>query len=284
VLVCPSVCGPHRVRPSSLSACCVCASASWSVHAGKDGDDAALLSGVSLNVAKPGATLELAPDHSLRFLPAPTPRWPDLLTVYSDADRLLFTSKLFSAHVSPGNLGGAAGAAAAASAFDDGGWDVYGSDWRYFFDCMLAPVARQAAGEGVPACAGQAGRQTDRHRWTDRWAQRWSGALRKRGPADRRIQLGALHVQGFPARHAVCWGIWLSGAAPGLGFRVLRFRIWPPGAAPGSNPAQSNRTEQDRRLPACWLVPFSAAAPWFLDLSLCLSIQWSVYPSIHPPI
>lgn len=31
------------------------------------------------------------------------------------------------------------------SAFDVGGWDVYGNDWRHFFDCMLAPVAKQAA-------------------------------------------------------------------------------------------------------------------------------------------
>lgn len=35
---------------------------------------------------------------------------------------------------------------AGAQAFDSvGGWDAYADDWRYFFDCMLAPVARQAA-------------------------------------------------------------------------------------------------------------------------------------------
>lgn len=28
---------------------------------------------------------------------------------------------------------------------DEGGWEVYKEDWRYFFDCMLAPVARQAS-------------------------------------------------------------------------------------------------------------------------------------------
>lgn len=26
------------------------------------------------------------------------------------------------------------------------GWDTYRNDWRNFFDCMLAPVAQQAAG------------------------------------------------------------------------------------------------------------------------------------------
>ena len=28
---------------------------------------------------------------------------------------------------------------------DVGGWDVYGRDWQHYFDCMLAPVARQAS-------------------------------------------------------------------------------------------------------------------------------------------
>jgi len=29
---------------------------------------------------------------------------------------------------------------------DIGGWDVYGEHWRFFFDCMLAPVAKQVRG------------------------------------------------------------------------------------------------------------------------------------------
>ena len=36
---------------------------------------------------------------ALKLIPCPTPRWPDLLVAYSPSDRLLFTSKLFSAHV-----------------------------------------------------------------------------------------------------------------------------------------------------------------------------------------
>ena len=50
-------------------------------------------------------------------------------------------SQLFAAHVSPkasGNPG--------AVPWDEGGWDAYGRDWRHYFDCMLAPVARQAVG------------------------------------------------------------------------------------------------------------------------------------------
>ncbi len=29
------------------------------------------------------------------------------------------------------------------------GWDAYRNDWRNFFDCMLAPVAQQAAGTDI---------------------------------------------------------------------------------------------------------------------------------------
>ena len=110
--------------------------------AGKDEESVALLSSssVTLTTAKPGSVLELSADHLLRLLPTPTPRWPDLLAVYSSADRILFSSKLFACHVAPSK-------ANASNPYDEGGWDVYGNDWRYYFDCMLAPVARQAAGE-----------------------------------------------------------------------------------------------------------------------------------------
>jgi len=55
--------------------------------------------------------------------------------------RLLFTSKLFAAHISP-----AAAGADRSDPGDEAGWAVYGPEWRFYFDCMLAPVARQAAG------------------------------------------------------------------------------------------------------------------------------------------
>jgi hypothetical protein len=29
------------------------------------------------------------------------------------------------------------------SEYDVGGWDVYGEDWRYFYECMLAPTPVQ---------------------------------------------------------------------------------------------------------------------------------------------
>lgn len=37
----------------------------------------------------------------LSLLLAPTPRWPDLMMVYHNTSKLLFTSKFFSAHVAP---------------------------------------------------------------------------------------------------------------------------------------------------------------------------------------
>ena len=81
-----------------------------------------------------GTTISLGGGETLKFFPIPTPRWPDLIAAYSTADRVLFSSSFFAAHEA---------AKAGSSAFDDSGWDAYGSSWRYYFDCMLAPAARQ---------------------------------------------------------------------------------------------------------------------------------------------
>lgn len=81
-------------------------------------------------------------ESTLRLIPTPTPRWPDLLCAYQPSSRLLFTSKLFSAHVSPTAVG-----VSPENPFDTGGWEQYEPDWHFFYDCMLAPVARQASGE-----------------------------------------------------------------------------------------------------------------------------------------
>lgn len=100
---------------------------------------AAFLSKLNLIAARPDSAIDLGtPGEALSLIAVPTPRWPDLLVVYSPAARLLFSSKLFSAHVSPTVTGQAPG-----TATDTGGWDAFGPDWRNFFDCMLAPVARQ---------------------------------------------------------------------------------------------------------------------------------------------
>jgi hypothetical protein len=51
------------------------------------------------------------------------------------------TNEVFVVHCSPAKAGEPEG-----EATDKGGWERYSVDWRNFFDCMLAPVARQAAG------------------------------------------------------------------------------------------------------------------------------------------
>ena len=89
-------------------------------------------------------TTTVCRQQELKLIPTPTPRWPDLVCAYNSSSRLLFTSKLFSAHVAPTAVG-----ADPKSPFDVKGWDTYEQDWHYFFDCMLAPVARQASGENA---------------------------------------------------------------------------------------------------------------------------------------
>ena len=89
----------------------------------------------ALESVKTGDALALGGGRELRFFATPTPRWPDLLCAFDSTTRLLLSSKLFCAHV------------ATDEPTDEavGAWDEYGEDWRHYFDCMLAPVARQAA-------------------------------------------------------------------------------------------------------------------------------------------
>lgn len=85
-----------------------------------------------LRIIRTGQRLDLGDGHKLEFILTPTPRWPDGMCTYDPATQLLFTQKMFSAHVRGDKH------------FDFGGWDSYGEDWRYFYDCMLSPVPRQA--------------------------------------------------------------------------------------------------------------------------------------------
>eukprot|EP00775_Hariotina_reticulata_P010362 gene10362-10520_t len=78
--------------------------------------------------------------YSLTAVLTPTPRWPDAMCIIDPISKVVFTSKLFSAHVAPDLIN----PQAASNAFDTGSWEAYGDHWRYFFDCMLAPVATQA--------------------------------------------------------------------------------------------------------------------------------------------
>lgn len=107
-------------------------------------------SAIEFVVPKDG-NIPITDKYSLTAVLTPTPRWPDAMCLIDPASKVVFSSKFFSAHVAPGLLN----SKAKDSAFDVGGWDTYGDHWRYFFDCMLAPMASQAqsALEKLPVTA-----------------------------------------------------------------------------------------------------------------------------------
>jgi flavorubredoxin/flavin reductase (DIM6/NTAB) family NADH-FMN oxidoreductase RutF len=91
-----------------------------------------LLSEEALNllVIKGEETLDLGQGHVLEFVPTPSPRFPAQLCTYDPLSEILFTDKLFGAHVCGDQV-------------LDEGWTVYAEDRRYYFDCLLAPYAKQ---------------------------------------------------------------------------------------------------------------------------------------------
>lgn len=75
-------------------------------------------------------TLDLGKGHYLKFIPTPSPRWPDGLCTYDPQTKILFTDKLFGAHICTDQV-------------FDAGWAELLEDRRYYFDCLMAPHARQ---------------------------------------------------------------------------------------------------------------------------------------------
>jgi len=90
------------------------------------------LSKSRIKVMRGEATLNLGNGHRLLFTPIPTPRWPGALATYDTKTQILYTDKFFGAHV-------------CGDQFFDEGWSVYSEDRRYYFDCLMAPHARQVA-------------------------------------------------------------------------------------------------------------------------------------------
>ena len=74
--------------------------------------------------------LNLGKGHELKFIATPTPRWPDELCTYDPQTRIVFTDKLFGAHVCGDQV------------FDEG-WSVYSEDRRYYYDSLHASQAKQ---------------------------------------------------------------------------------------------------------------------------------------------
>ncbi len=75
-------------------------------------------------------TLDLGKGHHLQFIPTPNPRYPDHLCTYDPLTEILYTDKLFGAHICGDQV------------FDEG-WESFQEDRRYYFDCLMAPHARQ---------------------------------------------------------------------------------------------------------------------------------------------
>lgn len=83
-----------------------------------------------LQVVKGEDTLDLGKGHQLEFTTTPNPRYPAQLCTYDPKTEILYTDKLFGAHVCGDQI------------FDEG-WSVYAEDRRYYFDCLIAPYAKQ---------------------------------------------------------------------------------------------------------------------------------------------
>jgi flavorubredoxin/flavin reductase (DIM6/NTAB) family NADH-FMN oxidoreductase RutF len=81
-------------------------------------------------IANSEETLDLGQGHVLQLIPTPTPRYPDALCTYDPASRILYTDKLFGAHVCGDEL------------FDQD-WRSLLGDRRYYFDCLHAAQAKQ---------------------------------------------------------------------------------------------------------------------------------------------
>ena len=86
--------------------------------------------GLRITVMRGEETLDLGRGHHLQFIPTPTPRWSDALCTYDPETEILFTDKFFGAHICSDQV-------------LDEGWTTIGEDRRYYFDCLMAPHARQ---------------------------------------------------------------------------------------------------------------------------------------------
>ncbi|PZD70331.1 Putative diflavin flavoprotein A 5 [Acaryochloris thomasi RCC1774] len=83
-----------------------------------------------IQAVRDGDTLALGKDHDLKFAFIPTPRWADGLCTYDAGTQILYTDKLFGAHLCGDEL-----------------WDIHWqsleSDRKYYFDCLHAMQAKQ---------------------------------------------------------------------------------------------------------------------------------------------
>lgn len=85
---------------------------------------------LKVHIVRDEETLDLGDGHQLQFRFVPTPRHPDALCTYDLATRILYTDKLFAAHVCEDLV------------FDEH-WKTLDGDRRYYFDCLHTAQAPQ---------------------------------------------------------------------------------------------------------------------------------------------
>jgi flavorubredoxin/flavin reductase (DIM6/NTAB) family NADH-FMN oxidoreductase RutF len=84
----------------------------------------------AIDVIKQEASRPLSHGHQLRLIPVPTPRWPGGLVAFEEITGLLMSGKFFAAHL-------------CSEAFAEANRSSSEEDRRYFYDCLMAPMARQ---------------------------------------------------------------------------------------------------------------------------------------------
>jgi flavorubredoxin/flavin reductase (DIM6/NTAB) family NADH-FMN oxidoreductase RutF len=83
-----------------------------------------------IDVVKQEASRSLGHGHVLRLIPVPTPRWPGGLVAFEESTGLLMSGKFFAAHL-------------CSEAWAEANRSSTEEDRRYFYDCLMAPMARQ---------------------------------------------------------------------------------------------------------------------------------------------
>jgi len=84
----------------------------------------------AIDVIKQEVSRPLSHGHVLRLIPVPTPRWPGGLVAFEETSGLLMSGKFFAAHL-------------CSEAFAESNRISSEEDRRYFYDCLMAPMARQ---------------------------------------------------------------------------------------------------------------------------------------------
>jgi flavorubredoxin/flavin reductase (DIM6/NTAB) family NADH-FMN oxidoreductase RutF len=85
---------------------------------------------LQIKVVRGEEILDLGQGHTLQFIPTSTPRYPDSLCTFDTKTQILYTDKLFGAHICGDQV------------FDEG-WASLLGDRRYYFDSLMANQTRQ---------------------------------------------------------------------------------------------------------------------------------------------